>query len=149
MTGHPESVHQALYDLYQRKKQIQSDITLIDCETALIEMINSYPRTILVLDALDECTKDTRRQLVELFKRLMEKTKRFLKIFITSRPEYDIGGYLRSFQEERAMITIDTLDNHGDIEKFVNTEVDSFDTEWSAETKQLVKDVLVGKSEGM
>ncbi|KXH39537.1 hypothetical protein CSAL01_09704 [Colletotrichum salicis] len=89
VTGHPESIHETLLNLYQRK-EIQIDITLKDCEIALVEMIGSYPRTVLILDALDECKKDTRRQILELFKRLVEKTNSYLKIFISSRPEYDI-----------------------------------------------------------
>lgn len=148
MTGHPESIHETLFNLYQRK-QIQSDITLQECETALVEMINSYPRTVLLLDALDECKKDTRRQVVQLFKRLVEKTNSCLKIFIASRPEHDISDHLRSFQEPRATITINTSDNQGDIEKFVNTEVDNFSVDWSLETKQVVKKKLVEKSAGM
>ncbi|OHE99342.1 hypothetical protein CORC01_05383 [Colletotrichum orchidophilum] len=149
VTGHPESVHEALYNLYRKKEQIQSDITVNDCETALIEMINSYPRTVLVLDALDECREDTRRQLVGLFKRLVEKSNRLLKIFIASRLEADIEKNLGSFQGPRAMIPIHTSDNHGDIEKFVNTEVDNFTGAWEPETKQRVKESLVEKSDGM
>ncbi|KAK1471489.1 hypothetical protein CCUS01_05971 [Colletotrichum cuscutae] len=148
VTGHPESIHETLFNLYQRK-QIQSDITLQECETALVEMINSYPRTVLILDALDECKKDTRRQIVQLFKRLVEKTDSCLKIFIASRPEHDISDHLRSLQERRATITINTSDNQGDIKKFVNTEVDNFTVDWSPETKQVVKEKLVEKSAGM
>ncbi|UQC89467.1 uncharacterized protein CLUP02_14998 [Colletotrichum lupini] len=147
VTGHPESIHEELFKLYQ-SKQIQSDITLKDCEKALVEMINSYPRTVLILDALDECNKDTRRHIVELFKRLVEKTNS-LKIFIASRPEHDISDHLRSFQELRATITINTSDNQDDIEKFVNTEVDNFTVDWSPETKQVVKEKLAKKSKGM
>ncbi|KAK1508104.1 uncharacterized protein CCOS01_16105 [Colletotrichum costaricense] len=148
VNGHPESIHETLFNLYQRK-QIQSDITLQECETALVEMINSYPRTVLILDALDECKKDTRRQIVQLFKRLVEKTNSCLKIFIASRPEHDISDHLRSFQELRATIIINTSDNQGDIEKFVHTEVDNFTVDWSPETKQVVKEKLVKKSKGM
>ncbi|KAK7438353.1 hypothetical protein CaCOL14_007794 [Colletotrichum acutatum] len=148
VTGHPESIHETLFNLYKRK-EIKSDITLQDCETALVEMINSYSRTVLILDALDECKKDTRRHIVEFFKRLVEKTNRCLKIFIASRPENDIGDYLRSFQEPRATITINTSDNQDDIEKFVNTEVDNFSVDWSPETKQAVKKELMEKSAGM
>ncbi|EXF85873.1 hypothetical protein CFIO01_11964 [Colletotrichum fioriniae PJ7] len=148
VTGHPESIHKTLFNLYQRK-QIQSDITLQECETALVEMINSYSRTVLILDALDECKKDTRRQIVQLFKRLVEKTNSCLKIFIASRPEHDISDHLRSFQELGATVIINTSDNQGDIEKFVNTEVDNFTVDWSPETKQVVKEKLVKKSAGM
>ncbi|KAK1963213.1 hypothetical protein LY78DRAFT_717407 [Colletotrichum sublineola] len=148
VSRHPESVHGALYSLYRKKEQIQSDITIEDCVTALVEMINSYPRTVLILDALDEC-KDTRQDLAKMFKRLVGESNHLLKIFIASRPEHDIGEYLGPFQGSNATIAISTNDNHGDIKTFVDTEVDNFATNWMSETKQLVKNVLVEKSDGM
>ncbi|KDN68427.1 putative conserved hypothetical protein [Colletotrichum sublineola] len=148
VSRHPESVHGALYSLYRKKEQIQSDITIEDCVTALVEMINSYPRTVLILDALDEC-KDTRQDLAKMFKRLVGESNHLLKIFIASRPEHDIGEYLGPFQGSNATIAISTNDNHGDIKTFVDTEVDNFTTNWMSETKQLVKNVLVEKSDGI
>lgn len=148
VAGYPGGIHETLFNIYQ-KRDIQSDITLQNCETALVEMINSYPRTVLVLDALDECKKDTRRHIIELFEHLVEETKSCLKIFIASRPEHDIGRYLRPFQELRTTITINTSDNQADIEKFVNTEVDNFTVDWSPETKKEVKKKLMEKSAGM
>ncbi|KAK2013437.1 hypothetical protein LZ32DRAFT_676202 [Colletotrichum eremochloae] len=148
VSRHPESVHGALYNLYRKKEQIQSDITIEDCVTALVEMINSYPRTVLILDALDEC-KDTRQDLAKMFKRLVGESNHLLKIFIASRPEHDIGECLGPFQGSNATIAISTNDNHGDIKTFVDTEVDNFTTNWMSETKQLVKNVLVEKSDGM
>uniref|UniRef100_L2FZ75 Ankyrin repeat protein n=1 Tax=Colletotrichum fructicola (strain Nara gc5) TaxID=1213859 RepID=L2FZ75_COLFN len=149
VTRDRKSVHRVVIDLYNRRAEIQSDITVEDCETALIEMINSYPRTVLILDALEECNKETRRKLIEIFKRLVEKSNRLLKIFIASRPEHDLNGYMRSFQGPQTMITISTLDNRGDIKTFVDAEVDNFAANWEVETKQLIKDVLVEKSDGM
>ncbi|KAF4906603.1 WW domain-containing oxidoreductase [Colletotrichum fructicola] len=66
-----------------------------------------------------------------------------------SRPEHDLNGYMRSFQGPQTMITISTLDNRGDIKTFVDAEVDNFAANWEVETKQLIKDVLVEKSDGM
>ncbi|KAJ4165745.1 hypothetical protein LMH87_007365 [Akanthomyces muscarius] len=50
----PDKVHEASYSLYNKMTQIQNDISMKECEIALLQMINSYPRTTLVLDALDE-----------------------------------------------------------------------------------------------
>ncbi|KAF4860934.1 Ankyrin repeat and SOCS box protein 3 [Colletotrichum siamense] len=148
ISHHPESVHEAMNNLYRKKEQIQSDITVEDCETALIEMINTYPRTVLILDALDECRKDVRRQLGELFKRLVKNSNRLLKIFITSRqePGHDIGEYLKSLHGSRAMISISTSDNQGDIRKFIDAEVANFPKTWDNKT---ITRTLVEKSDGM
>lgn len=148
----PESVHKASYNLYKKKVKIQDDISVEDCETTLIEMFNSYPRTTLVLDALDECGKDTRWWLAELFQRFVQKSNRPLKIFIASRKEPDIEDYLASFQNPRMLIPISTSDNKGDIEKFVAAEMAKVSANWKSitpETKRLVKKVLVEESDGM
>lgn len=147
-----ESIHKVSYKLYDRKSRIQSDISMEDCEATLVKMINSYPRTILVLDALDECGKDTRKELVQLFKRFVQKSERLLKIFIASRPESDISDYLNSFRSPQTLVSISTSDNRGDIEKFVTAEMAAFSTPWKhipPETKQLVRETLVEKSDGM
>ncbi|KAK2756875.1 ankyrin repeat protein, partial [Colletotrichum kahawae] len=66
-----------------------------------------------------------------------------------SRPEYDVHCYMKSFRGPQTMITISTLDNRGDIKMFVDAEVDNFPADWKFETKQLVKNMLVDKSDGM
>ncbi|CAI0654475.1 unnamed protein product [Colletotrichum noveboracense] len=148
----PKSIHRVSYSLYEKKHKIQSDISIDDCEATLVEIINSYPRTTLVLDALDECRKGTRGQLVQCFKRLVQKSKRLLKVFIASRPEPGISDYLESFRSPQTLVSISTSDNRGDIEKFVTAEMAAFSTPWkhiTPETKKIVKETLVEKSDGI
>jgi hypothetical protein len=86
-------------------------------------MINTYPRTTLVLDALDECDSDTRSQLAEFLRELVEKSTRILKVFVASRKESDIECSFSSFKDHQMLVEISTEDNKGDIEKFVNEKL--------------------------
>ncbi|KAJ3545821.1 hypothetical protein NM208_g2322 [Fusarium decemcellulare] len=145
-------IHEAPYNIYQKAGNIQNDISLKDCEATLEDIINSYPRTTLVLDALDECEAETRRQIAEFFQHLIKKTTRLLKVFLASRKEVDIERHLESFQGPQMLVQISTSDNRSDIEKFVVENMAKHAVNWEGiteETKQLVKETLVKKSDGM
>ncbi|KAF4452390.1 hypothetical protein FALBO_16181, partial [Fusarium albosuccineum] len=145
-------IHKAPYDLYQRGKKIQADISLNDCKVTLEEIINSYPRTTLVLDALDECEADTRRQIAEFFQHLTKTTTRLLKVFLASRKEVGIESYLKSFQGPQMLVQISISDNSSDIEKYVIEKMAKQKVKWkdiTPNTKQLVQETLVEKSDGM
>ncbi|TQV92019.1 ankyrin protein [Cordyceps javanica] len=147
-----ERIHESAYALYKKREQIQNDIDIKDCEIALAQMIDSYPKTTIVLDALDECEQESSQQLAELFKRLLQTSIRPLKVFIASRPQSDIEDCFSSFESPRMLIRISTKDNLADIEKFVTEAVDNSPMNWkriTPETKKLVCDTLVNTSDGM
>lgn len=146
-----ENIHAASYALYQKKKQIQNDISIEECETALRDMINSYPRTTLILDALDECEIDTRRKIADLFKRLVQESKRPVKIFIASRIQDDIEASLSPLHGPQILISINTADNRDDIQKFVSSQIANC-IQWRhviPPTKVIVEKTLVERSDGM
>jgi len=151
--GRPNSVHKASYALYQKEGQIQHAVSVKDCEEALETIINSYPRTTLVLDALDECDLDTRRDFLNFVQHLMKKSKRLLKVFVASRWEQDIEICMDKFHNLLTIIPVNISDNNGDIEKFVAEEMEKHSAAaWAdikPETKDYVKDVLVARSNGM
>ncbi|KAM5354438.1 hypothetical protein ACJ41O_001087 [Fusarium nematophilum] len=144
---HPESIHQAPYNLYEKGGNIQAGITADDCKKMLVEIVNTYPRTTLVLDALDECDEETRQDLIGVFGYLIDHSERVLKIFIASRPEHDIREHMKVFEP---VAHIDTTDNRGDIKKFVRQRI-SKHTAWtiSEEMKIKVEETLVEKGNGM
>ncbi|KAM0426280.1 hypothetical protein ACHAPT_008320 [Fusarium lateritium] len=147
-----ESIHRASYNLAENRKRVQQDIELQDCKSALVEMINSYPRTTLVLDALDECDSNTRQQLATFLKDLVKESTHLLKVFVASRKETDIETYLGSFQGPQMLVQISTSDNKGGIKKFVNDEMAKFEKNWpfmNPDLKICVEDTLVEKRDGM
>lgn len=91
-----------------------------------------------IIDALDECEKSSRRQLIRLFNRILE-TKRtldsndtFLKILMTGRPEETIQS---AFQGLKYTSTIQLADCVSeitrDIAAVVHTEVGKLNHMWS------------------
>jgi hypothetical protein len=71
------------------------------------------------LDALDECEVQNQVDLIEVFDYLLAQAFNPLKIFISSRPDYNIRRKLK----DRANIEIQANDNYDDITKFVNTRI--------------------------
>lgn len=121
--------------------------TVSDCKKILLELVNIYPRTTLVLDALDECDARNRLELIEVFDYLLAEASNPLKIFISSRPELDIRKKLSG----RTNIEIQAKDNYHDITKFVKSRIlehSRWDSLSSALQKKTVT-TLQDKSQGM
>lgn len=141
-------IEKNIYTIYLKARKEKRGLSTIECETALIELISFYSRTILVLDALDECEMDTRETLARVFHNLVDKGEGTVKIFIASRKEADIEEYL----DLRNLVEISTADNKEDIEKYVEEEVAKVGGIWrsvSAEVKEQVKKTIGEKSDGM
>ncbi|UKZ78191.1 hypothetical protein TrVFT333_005926 [Trichoderma virens FT-333] len=81
-------------------------------------------------DALDECEMDAREALARILRNLVDEGKGTVKVFIASRKEADIEEYLGL----QKLVEINTADNKGDIEKYIEEEV---------------KETIGGKSDGM
>lgn len=137
-----------IYTLYLKAKKEYRGFSTDECETALTELTKFYPRTILILDALDECEVDTREVLALFLRNLVDKGEGTVKLFIASRKEAEIEQHLGS----QKLIKISTADNKGDIEKYIEEEIGKVHVLWSsvsAEVKQQVKKTIGEKSDGM
>ncbi|RFU76861.1 pfs, nacht and ankyrin domain [Trichoderma arundinaceum] len=94
------------------------DLSYRDCTELILESLNLYSKTTIILDALDE-SDITTYNLAETLIDLMEKATRPVKVFISSRPDRE---YLEAF-EARSTITVDSSNQKGDIEKFLDKEL--------------------------
>jgi hypothetical protein len=61
-----------------------SDFGFEACREQLLESVNLYLRTTLVLDALDECDPGSRDRPVETIELLLSSFKSSLRVFISS-----------------------------------------------------------------
>lgn len=146
--NHPSMIEKNIYTLYQKAREEKRGFSIIECETALVELINFYSRVTLVLDALDECEIDTREALARILHNIIDKGKGTVKVFIASRKEADIEKYLGL----ENLVEISTADNKKDIEKYIEEEIAKVDDIWrsvSAEVKEQVKKTIGEKSDGM
>lgn len=146
-TRHPRDIRKSLQDLCHEKRRGASVLDSKACQEQLLESANLYPKTTLVLDALDECDWDTRDRLVETINFLLSRSERPLKVFISSRPDPDIQ---RQFQS-RPNIEVQATNNQADIEKFVNEEIAKH-SRWSKMASPLkgkILNTLLTGSKGM
>jgi hypothetical protein len=146
-TRNPEHIQIQLRHLYKTARDQGSDLSFDACKQQLLESLNLYPKTTLVLDALDECDPASRSRLMETIELLLSKSKSPLKVFISSRPDRDIR---RRFLDG-PNIEIQARHNEDDIRKFVSEEVIKHEGwgEMSPSLQEDVVKVLLDRSEGM
>lgn len=144
-------IHESLLQVYMDKRQrgfSSTDLSLEESEALLAQLISIYPKTILVLDALDESEEGSRQGLISYFSRLVEQIQN-LKIFITSRRDEDIACRLKS----KANVGINATDSQDDIAKFVSQKIDEDEknraTPISVELKYDIVRIILDKSQGM
>ncbi|KAI0547823.1 hypothetical protein F4679DRAFT_552833 [Xylaria curta] len=143
----PRCIRKQLQDFCRETRSKGSDFGFSDCKKQLLESINLYSQTTVVLDALDECEPDSRRQIFETVKYLLTESENPLKVFISSRPDRDIR---REFLRQPS-VEIQATDNEEDIQKFVNAEIIKHDN-WkgmSLDLQKTIVEVLFTRSRGM
>ncbi|KAK6082585.1 hypothetical protein SCUP515_02340 [Seiridium cupressi] len=145
--GQAEEMRKSLYDFCIAKKRMGSGLSLQHCREQLLESVNLYAKTTLVLDALDECDPDTRAELTKTVEILLSQSRRPLRIFISSRPDRDIKAQFSL----RPNIEIQAEHNEKDIERFVNEEIIKHGG-WQYMSSPLRKEIvttLLSRSDGM
>ena len=94
--------------------------------SVFLAIIHRFGRIFLVLDALDECTLDQRKDLCRFILSLANTTttgpsQGVVKLFVTSRKESDIE---RVFQRESIpTIEVEATKVNEDIEVYVNAQI--------------------------
>ncbi|KAM0260394.1 hypothetical protein ACHAQJ_002796 [Trichoderma viride] len=150
ISRYPNLMQKKLIELYRESRKNSVKLGIQTCKDQLYESANLYPRTILVLDGLDECNREERWQLIEILAELVKHAKNPVKLFISSRREQDIVNRL-PFD---TVIEIDASDNREDVRKFVEQRIGEIEKmgRWisiSQDLKNKVKDTLCAKSDGM
>lgn len=140
-------MHKGVHELYLRARKEGRALSISECETLLPKLVDSYPRTILIIDAMDECEKEDRQRLLDFLFDLAEKGAHPVKIFIASRPETDI----HSHPSLKNLIVIDTADNKRDIEKYIEARLEQpgLGVSVSRDVKEQVKLTITVQSNGM
>ena len=147
-----DAIQPSLVRLYTEKEKTgfaSNEISIEESEKMLLELVNIYPQTTLVLDALDECDRRTRGRLIEVLDELLEQSSKPIKIFISSRPDQDIKDRFDSGPN----VGIQATDNQDDIAMFVDNKIEKSPEKWhkkiSADLRRDIRKILVEKSNGM
>lgn len=113
-----EAVPYLLMDAYRKKEEnafASNSFDYAEAEELLLQLIQTYPKTVLVLDALDECCEGLRTNLIKTLNDFVENVPQ-LKVFISSRRDGDIKYQLGRSDN----LGIEATDNQDDIARFVN-----------------------------
>ncbi|KAI9666864.1 MAG: hypothetical protein M1831_001369 [Alyxoria varia] len=113
------SVHQSLNHRYEEHGSAGT-LSLDESIDTMIDIVKDRCLTYVVVDALDECAKDTRQDLVNAFSRLLQESSGLVKLFISSRDDLDIVLHMNAYPD----IKIEAQDNKDDILRYVESSVD-------------------------
>lgn len=111
-------------DLYDEAQAMGlADIPLLMDESykLILELIEFYPLTVIVLDALDECSLDNRSKLLDFSENIIHESSNLVKVFISSRDDGDIKSRLRDYPN----IEVNGERNRDDIALFVKGDVEN------------------------
>ncbi|CRK38866.1 hypothetical protein BN1708_016682, partial [Verticillium longisporum] len=135
LCGHPDASRPAL--------------GIASCKEILVDLINTYPRSTLVLDALDECERESRSDLIDAFRHLVTSADKPVKLFVSSRPEKGFPGPVSPGD----LVEISTKDNENDIARYIDEQIEkrraTDDIEWSQQLYNKARKTLLDKSGGM
>ena len=122
------------------------------CVKLMIQLASQRLLITIVIDALDECDLSSRAELLEALDQVVEESAGLIKILISCRNDRAITCHLEGFPN----ITINANDNHTDIARFVEHEVDTMIKSekllWgkvSPEVRKLIKETLCERADGM
>lgn len=103
----------------EETKAFPSGALRIEESCALIlQLVEHYPLTTIIIDALDECDPEKRADLLENLEKLLRDSSNLIKVFISSRDDQDIVWHLQEYPQ----LEIASNKNRNDIEAFVRNE---------------------------
>ena len=85
----------------------------------ILQLVEHYPLTTIVVDALDECDPEKRADLLEKLETILRHSSNLIKIFVSSRDDQDIVCQLQGYPN----LEIASDRNRDDIATFVRNEV--------------------------
>jgi hypothetical protein len=140
------------YEEQKRKGSGSSHLDFGECQKLIVSLLDIYPQTTIVIDALDEIDRESRKPFLESLNTIAQASKNLVKIFVSSRDDDDI---ILEF-EAIPYVYINTADNAGDIKRFIDREINSFIDrrillrgEVDHQLKRQIIAVLVEKADGM
>ena len=112
-----------IIEIYERKGQGFSSqgLQIEESRDLITKLIEYYPMTTIVIDALDECDPEKRELLLDTIESLLQHSSLgLLKVFLSSRDDQDISCTLREYPN----LDLVSSRNSADIEAFVREETD-------------------------
>ena len=144
----------SLHSVHKRGSEQPPDEALARCLKNMLMGMEQVP-IYLIIDALDECPNDSgipssREMVLELVKELVELHQSNLRLFITSRPEFDIRNTLQPIATHQ-LCHHDESGQKQDIVDYVTSVVRSDDRMkiWQEDDKNIAIEKLTENADGM
>jgi len=122
------------------------------CLKLLSSLLEYHEHAVIILDALDECSKESRGLIISDLLSILKKSNCLVKAFISSRHSLEIEDRLRNFPN----VSIEATDNAEDIRNYVESALSRRieDRELlrgrvSAELRRQIEEVLQRGANGM
>ncbi|KAF2838813.1 hypothetical protein M501DRAFT_934397, partial [Patellaria atrata CBS 101060] len=143
-------------ELYEKKAAnafASGSVELSESCTLIMKLIEQYPQTTIVIDALDECDPRKRRHLLKAFEQILRDSSGLVKIFMSSRNDHDIVSRLERYPN----LEIESNRNSDDIARFVKNEIETLIDDGEllhgstcpAEMQELIEERVVRGASGM
>lgn len=139
----------AAYEKRVEEGFASGSLEFLESKDLLVSLLHIFPRTTIIIDALDESDPLTRGRLLEALTSLMHSSTCSVKVFISSREDVDIKLKL-----EKVPNLYIEAQNSGDIERFIHREIrESIENRrllnLPDEVRKKIIDTLVNKAGGM
>lgn len=105
------------YKNEQKDPSARKNLPVDSCLKLLSKLLGYYEHAVIFLDALDECSKESRRFILSDLLSILNQSKHPIKAFISSRHSLEIEDRLRHFPN----VSIEAKDNAEDIENYVRS----------------------------
>lgn len=113
----------SMYDLRSEEGDTEDPLTVAESTALIVELSQSRPITIIVVDALDECELKSRDQIFDSLAEILSNANGIIKILVSSREERDISCQLEL--TGCLNLEIRASDNQADINRFVHHEMET------------------------
>lgn len=108
-----------------KKREIEGfasgSLSIDESRLLILQLVEYYPLTIIVIDALDECDSEKRTDLLETLESILQESSSLVKIFVSSRDDQDIVLHLRDYPN----LELSSEMNKNDISSFVIAETNN------------------------
>jgi hypothetical protein len=111
----------AAYTKRETEGFASGSLDIEESRALIIQLIEHYPLTTIVIDALDECDPERRADILESLEIILQQSSSLVKIFVSSRDDQDIVLYLRDYPS----LELSSNKNMDDITSFVKAETHS------------------------
>ncbi|KAI1843118.1 hypothetical protein JX266_010645 [Neoarthrinium moseri] len=108
------------YQSHEDEGFAAGSLGLKDSRDLLLQLLEKFPTATIIIDALDECRTDTRRQLLDCLEYILLESTTLVKIFVSSRDDQDIVYKLQVYPG----LELSSRLNSKDITYFVKSETD-------------------------